>query len=437
MSEKNKGFNPNSMNFGGKGWLFCLFAAIAFFVPTCLGSAWQMAVQYWEAAYGWDRTFILTMSTIGGLLTVVTAFLVSALALKKSPRKISIVLVIIYIALLFIVGASKSLPLTCLCIILIAAVGSNWCYNVNPIIIANWFPRKKGLVMGLVTMGIPLAAGLTTRIIAAAHERFGMSLMFIPYIIMAAVALLFLLFFVKDNPEEANFNPDNDRSMTTEQAQEMNRIALEADKNSPWTRSRVLKTKEVWIIALAMGVQLLYAGGVMSQMILAFMGRGYEMSRAANLMLTTALFAVLGSWLMGYVDNFLGPRRAIQLTYLIGAAGCALLIWAPGSLLYVGLFLIGSTVGGAANFSASLCASYWGRYNFKRAYGVIQPIIQIVGAFAPAFMAQLAKFPGGYNVSYIGLIVMMILGLIVFSTVKDGSFVQRREAEFAEEDNKQ
>ena len=321
MSEKKKEFNPNSMNFGGKGWLFCIFAALAFFIPTCLGSCWQVAVQYWEALYGWDRVMMLNMTTVGGILTVIGAAYVGGLALKKSPRKISIVLVLIFLVLLFLVSISKNMVLTCICIALIAAVGSNWCYNTNPIIIANWFPRKKGLVMGLVTMGIPLAAGLTTKIIAAAHDKLGLTLMFVPYVVMSVVALLFLLFFVKDNPEDANFNPDNDRSMTTEQAQEMNRIALEADKNSPWTRKRVLETKEVWIIALAMGVQLLYAGGVMSQMILAFMGRGYEMSKAGNLMLTTALFAVLGSWLMGYVDNFLGPRRAIQITYIIGALG--------------------------------------------------------------------------------------------------------------------
>ena len=116
--------------------------------------------------------------------------------------------------------------------------------------------------------------------------------------------------------------------------------------------------------------------------------------------------------------------------------GCFLLIWAPGLLLYVGLFLIGSIVGGAANFSASLCVTYWGRYNFKRAYGLIQPIIQIIGAFASAFMATLANHFGGYNASYIGLVIAMAVGFIGFNTVKDGSFVQRREKEFAEEDAK-
>ncbi|MCI8639774.1 MAG: hypothetical protein HFG41_11735 [Coprococcus sp.] len=102
-----------------------------------------------------------------------------------------------------------------------------------------------------------------------------------------------------------------------ERAIEENKKALEMDAKSSWTTKRILQTKEVWIIALSRGTQLLYAGGVMVQMILAFMGRGYELEKAVNLMLATAICAMVGSYLMGYVDNLLGTRRAIQITSLV------------------------------------------------------------------------------------------------------------------------
>ncbi|MCI8639775.1 MAG: OFA family MFS transporter [Coprococcus sp.] len=196
MSDKKMGYNPNSMNFGAKGWLFCLFSALVFFIPTALGSTWQMAVVYWEAAYGWNQVFILNMVTVGGLFTVIGAFLCGILVTKRSPRKLAIIWSAAYIIFLVIVGLSESLPLTCVCIVAVTMFGSNWCYNLNPVIVSNWFPRKKGLVMGIVTMGIPLAAGITTKILTWGFNNFGIRLMFIPYVVMAAIALVVLILFV-------------------------------------------------------------------------------------------------------------------------------------------------------------------------------------------------------------------------------------------------
>lgn len=434
MSEKKTGTTSN--NFGGKGWIMILYSALVFFIPTAMGSVWQMAVNYWGPAYGWDSAAVLSMVTVGGIATVVGAFLVRGLTSKFSVKTLSIVWGIVFTASIALIGFVKEFWMVSVLITVISFTGSNWCYNLNPIIIANWFPRKKGVVMGIATIGIPAAAGLTTVIYNWSVNTFGMELAFMPYVALCALALLILVFWVKENPEEAGFNPDNDNTITKEEVAKMFEEGQKIKANSPWTVKRTLATKEVWVIALAMGVQLLFAGGIMSQMIPRLLELGNSVDKAISMMLFSAICACVGSYIMGFVDTKLGTRRAIQIVYIISVAAMLLNLTGNSIAVYASLVLVGCVVGGASNFSASLCASYWGRFNFASSYGIIQPIIQIIGAFAGVYMAQVAAHFGGYSASYIGLIILSIIGLVAFSLIKDGSFVQRREAQFESEDKK-
>ncbi len=425
-------FNVSKSNFGAKGWFFIFYVAIAYLLISCVTNAMSVAVNMYNGMYGWNPTTIYTMISVASGCSVVAAFVMGRLCSKYSPKIISIVLATLYVVGTLLLGRVSAFWQLGLILCVVHPCALSWGYNVNPVMIANWFPRKKGLVMGWATMGLPLGAGLAAKIFLWANQNLGFANAFAPFSAIAFIGLLILVFWVKVDPEEAGYRPDNDNSMTSEQAQEMFRQTKRAAANSPWTTSRLLKTKQLWFIVIPFGIQTLFSNGVMGQMIPRLVELGYPQAEAVNMLFITAIIAAVGSYLCGILDAKVGPKKATMVVFV--AAILALLLNLTGNvaLLWVSLALIGVCIGGAANFVASLGVELWGRANFSRAYGVIQPINQLIGAFGSAFFAQIAARFGGYNASYIAVAVLLFIGLVIFSRV-NGSFVKEREAEFEKE----
>lgn len=66
------------------------------------------------------------------------------------------------------------------------------------------------------------------------------------FLVIAVVSLV----FVRDNPEDVGLYPDNDQSMTREKAQALFEVGESYRKSSPWTISKLLRTKQVWQISI-------------------------------------------------------------------------------------------------------------------------------------------------------------------------------------------
>lgn len=77
-------------------------------------------------------------------------------------------------------------------------------------ICANWFPTKKGIVMGITTIGMNLASALINWILSGLSGQFQISgaLSILGGVVILLAILLGI--FVKGTPEEAGCYPDND-----------------------------------------------------------------------------------------------------------------------------------------------------------------------------------------------------------------------------------
>ena len=95
-------------------------------------------------------------------------------------------------------------------------------------------------------------------------------------------------------------------------------------------------------------------------------------------------------------------------------------------LVWVSLVCIGVVVGGAANWPASLCIEEFGP-SFASGYGVMQPIIQVVGAVGPAFFALFYGITGSYKIPYVCGAILMVVGLIAFMGLAKPGFAKKEE----------
>ena len=426
-----KEFSLTSTDFGSKGWALCIYLFLGYYLNTSMNTGWQNSLNYYNATYGWDTTLLLSLVSVAQFIGIALCFILGRVALKVSTRKMSIVIGAIVVACCFGINLAHTIPVF-IAIEMIAVMSQvAWVYTLNPLFVASWFPRKKGVVMGIVTIGVPLGAGTVSKIMnwIGAHWGLNYCLPFVGCVGLAA--LLILIFVVRDTPEEAGCTPDNDPNMTTE---DVKRMAAENDAiaaRSPWTSVRMLQTKESYMIALTIGMMVLFGGGFMGTNVLRMLSIGLEVGTAVNLMLLTAGCACVSSYIFGIVDGKCGPRTGTQLCFALCIFACAFSAAASYlssvPCLIIGLVFGGGVIGGAVNFLTSLTIEYWGAPNFKRAYGILYPICQIPGSLGTLVIVQIASRFGGYQVAYTALTIIMILSLVVFSMVKDGSFVKAAE----------
>ena len=409
--------NLTNANFGAKGWAVCIYMFFIFYLNTSMNSGWQNCLSYWEATYGWNVTSLLSLVSIAQLIGVLACFITGRLATKYSTRMLSLAWGTVVTVSCFVINLVHNMVLFGILECLAVMGQVVWAYTLNPIFVSTWFPKKKGIVMGITTIGVPLGAGTVAKLMNWIGSNWGLNYcLYLPGAI-GLIGILFLLFVVRDTPEEAGCTPDNDTSLTSEDVKRMAAERAAQDAKSPWTVSRMLKQKETYIVALCIGCCALFGGGFMGTNVLRMLSMGVQIPVAVNLMMMTAAFACVASYFFGVVDGKFGPRIGIFLVQAFAVAACLLSALANGTgsfpCLIIGLMLGGCVIGGAANF--------------KRAYGVIYPIHQIPGSMGTLVIAQISA-RAGYAVAYVVLAVILAVAAIILLSIKDGSFVEKAEA---------
>lgn len=428
---KAKTFNASSSNFGTKGWIIIGYAFLVFFVNCLVGNGWQVAATYWEQSFGWNSAMMISANSYGQIISVFTGLLIGRLMIKKVDAKIFSIIfgAITCLGVAFISYAPSYYMAVALVIIASCAV-QNWAYSINPVFLANWFPRKKGLAMGWATIGIPLGAGLSSKIVVFVTERSNINMGLIVIALIGAIGIITTLVFVTTDPMKRGYNPDNDQTMTTEEARRMAESErLEAEK-SPWTLNRILSTKEMYFLAIPLGIEQLMSSGSMMTMVPRLMASGYDIGFAANMILAAALIACPMSYIMGIVDSKIGPRKANIIVIIIGMLSCIFMMLGTLPCLIAGVVCLGVVVGGAANFATSVTVEYWGRANFTRVYSILSPVSFLIGGFGSAFTMGVATAAGGnYNAVSAAFLVLLIVGLIMYIIIKP-DFAKKKEATF-------
>lgn len=135
----------------------------------------------------------------------------------------------------------------------------------------------------------------------------------------------------------------------------------------------IARHSAVWIHGITLGVQLLFASGLMVQLYPRLLEIGINPQSAGLMMLASGLFALPGSYICGVIDSKIGARKAACTTYVFGLVAMLCNLTGNIVLVWVSLVCIGVVVGGAANWPASLCIEEFGP-SFASGYGVMQPI---------------------------------------------------------------
>lgn len=270
-------------------------------------------------------------------------------------------------------------------------------------VVAQWFIRRRGLVMGLAAQSFAVSLfvfpGLAEFLIAQFTWRgawIALGLM------VWGIVLPVGWFLYRDKPELYGLRPDGDAQPTA--------LDLPTSEEN-WTVAEARQTGAFWLFMVGLSCVTMIASGLLFHHISLLEVRGLSRETAVFCLQMVAVASVVGNLGMGRLMDLFPPRWLLSLTMMSLAAATALvqLIHTPFQAMLYGA-LLGLVVSSYRVIDSVVWAKYYGRQNLGAIKGFT--MFSVIGATA------LGPYPMGLSYDYLnsytpGLLVLIIVPITI------------------------
>ena len=426
--------------YGGRGWVLIIWIATAFLAYTAIGN---YPLNVLSDLYGGQQTvsMIYTVASVIGVIVQLAA--TSFIGRMKSVKKFGIVMGILSIlallGIMFIPGYVPGTMQTLWQIVYALGTVFSVMYGTFAlsILVGQWFPTRKGGVMGIATFAFPIGNGLIGVFV---NLVFGggqpnIALGFAPFLIIFIIGLIIGAILVPDYPEQAGAFRDNNPNMTPEMAKGIMMQEIEDKKTTVWKLNHTFTTRDFWFITIPAGLLLMFSVGTMTQSTIIFAAAGLA-DKTEMLQAMIMIFGLIGSCVLGMLDQKLGTKKAMiiacAIMLLSGIFGA---ISSPerSGLVIAAMLCLALFMGASSNFTVSLAAQYWRREDFGTVFAAVNPIANLICAIGPMMIGMIMGMTGTYTMIFtvcaiVGVVSLILMALFSAAHVKEKDDAYRKAA---------
>ena len=377
-----------SIGLGARGWLLLVHQFLAFIVFMVFANyPMNLLATEMPDVYGDAQTvsMIYTFSMLVGMAIqlVLSQFVGKVKSVKWLNHAFGIITLAAAVGVSTIHGGAAWTA----CYVVLCVFSGLYAMFSLGILVGQWFPRRKGTVMGIATLAFPIGNGLIGVFAGALFSKGypDVTGAFLPFLIAGVIGLIIGIIFVTDYPEQCGAFRDNDKSFTPEMAKAMMLEEIENKKTSVWKIGATLKSAQFWLITLPMGALLMCSVGMMAQTN-AIIG-AYPDLPFAGVMAAVMIFACLGSYLLGLMDTKFGTKMAVLVSSAIMALSGVFGAIGGSVPTAISIVLLAIFMGAGSNFTVSASAQYWRREDFPSVFGVVNPVANILQCAGPIMVA--------------------------------------------------
>lgn len=406
---KNDGNKNSIVNFGKHGWITILYCLLMFwFYVGFVNDGSNITAPAVAEKLGVSSGTILNMNSIAGIVGVGFFIIIGQINRKLGARITSGIFTIIAGLGYICIGNANSIVMYTISMCFVVGGIMSAGYIAGGTLVAQWFPKKKGVVMGYTTMGHNLASAFYVPLITWLVGKFGVGQgVTIPAVASIILGILGLI-FIRNTPQERGMTPDNVSDEVYK-----NEYFTDTDDDSKWTIPALLSTKELWLAAVTTGFFQICSVGVMSQLVVRNMSLGFTQNQAVSLMTVVACIGVFGSWAIGILDDKIGTKKTMIMFGIWYAAALLANATETTAGIYISIFMIGMGIGGSANFTTSLPTSIFGRHEFDKVNSVIFPIQGLITALCFAVNGIVLNLTGNLRSAYLVFAGVAIVNVIL------------------------
>ncbi len=415
IEKKNQLASENtSLNFS-KGWAIIIYCMIMFFFLIGFSiDGLNIVAPAFAKKSGIEYADVLGLSTYAGLIGLLAYVVVGKVNDAIGSRLTSGICMVGAGASYIFWGHAENILQYGIGLTLVTSFINGAAYIAGGSLVTQWFPKKKGLVNGITTMGHNMGSAFYVPLISFLIATYGMAKGMTCTGTAAIIIGILGILFIRNLPQERGLYPDN---VTKEVYGREYFQSSGEEEDSTWTIAKLLKTRELWLVAIVIGVNQLVTTGVMSQMVVRNIGLGFAPAKAVGLMTVCACVGVCGSYLFGWIDQKLGVKKAVLLFLTWYCAALLINVTDTTTGVYISVAMIGVAIGASANFMISLPASVFGRHGFSKVYAVYFPIMNAILMTNYVINAQAIRVTGSLRGAYMVFIGLLIVNIVLMNII--------------------
>lgn len=410
--------------YGPKQIGIMIFTGLCFlFAASMLGGNNNTVFPMMAEMRGWDVNILNIVSGVGAMLEAIGVLVFSKMIKKIGPRIAIGVSLIITAALMIVFGNTTNVMVMVVAILVVGLVGAIYDKAGSMILTANWWPTKKGVVLGFSTIGVCCMNLVYVPLMPKLIGGLGLNKAFAVIALLFVVLGLICFAFVRSTPEEAGEYPDGDPAFAEgRKAAEIGRLMKEY--KSPFTLGKLLTNKNVIFLSISSFLAYMCAMGFIASTIPNLIALGYTPQFGTAIFAVGGIVSFPGSAIFGAIDQKIGTKKAWTLFLIcmtigfictLGMGKAAVLAWLAGIIVF-------AANASLCNLLPSYVATMFGRWDYAAAYTVIGTIFTL-GAGVGIMMTGFFHVPMKL---YAFLLVAMIIALI-FSLLVDSTFIGKKD----------
>lgn len=316
-----------------------------------------------DATFHWGRASISGAYTLGliiaGLLGVPIGYLVD----RRGARLL--MSVGSALAALALFGLARMAALWQFYLLWSGGLGLAMALTLYPVtftVVANWFVRKRGKALAVLTLvgglSSPICIPLAGALVAHVGWR---STLVVLGLAQLLIALPLHAFLLRRHPEDLGFSPDGEPALPVQAHAPLSGATL----------TEALGSQVFWILTASLALVMLGSTVVFVHQVAFMISRGTDAVLAATLSGMLGLASLPGRYVFNVLSSRISPQKLLTLSVVAQAAGIVVLVQASSLgwlILYVVIY--GCAYGAFSPLRASVMADHFGR----RAYGAITAV---------------------------------------------------------------
>src|SRR5690606_20000310 len=237
-------------------------------------------------------------------------------------------------------------------------------------LVANWWVAKRGMALGIATMGVSLSGVLMPSVTTWLIDQCGWRGSFQVFSVMTLLIVVpVVLFYVVDTPDDKDQEPDGRRRLPLAERPVRQKVAQPG-----WTE--ILRMPTFWAVTITFGLLFCGMGATLTNTIALSEDLGFSGYYAAAILPIGAFAGVIGKVFFGVLSDRANIRWAIVWAALTQAVGIGMLICVDNYWpLALASAIFGFGMGGVVPLRASAVGAYFGRHGLGQLMGLMRPMM--------------------------------------------------------------
>jgi sugar phosphate permease len=412
------------------GWYVVLSAFLILAINYGARYSFGVFVQPMAAQYHWSRSEIS-----GGMSIMVLAYGIGGIFAGSFADRIAPRWIITAGAILMATG-----------LFLTALIQKPWHFYVTygvcggfgaaclGVVVCNssvgkWFVRKRGLAIGIASIGVGAGTMATVPLAGYVVKVYGWQTGFAcigVFVLIIGVGLSQWL-MGRTKPEDYGLRPDGEKASESDPAADSGFFAAHQDRPS---LRPVLKDSQFWLMVICYGLAVMAEMSAMVHQVPYALDRQIDKVAAASSLGMIGMASMLGRFFFGWLcDRISDAKYAAALGFFLMAVGMFLLLKTTSvSMLFVYALLFGFGYGSMTALMPCLLADRFGRHVLGASYGMeIFFVMGIGGTSGPVITGYIYDLTGSYaNAWLLNLAVLVIVTFLILTLKKPAQVSTQR-----------